>query len=156
MRIKIIITLCLIALAGASSPAGAQSGTGDGLDRMVQQLEQAFPVLEGVVLAVEGDTLTLDLKQGQSVQPGDLLTLIRFGEEIIHPTTQKVVGRQETDLGEIRITEVRKDFSLARLWRWPPTTNRAGATAYGVFSKKCPCWWRPSVPRLQKRLIPKN
>ena len=136
MNLKIITSFCLLVLVGASSTAGAQSDAGKGLDRMVRQLEQAFPVLEGVVLAVEGDILTLDLKQGQPVQPGDLLTLIRFGEKIVHPDTQKVVGRQETDLGEIRVTEVRKDFSLARALELAPGNQpRRGDGVRSVFKK---------------------
>ena len=136
MNLKIITSFCLLVLVGASSTAGAQSDTGKGLDRMVRQLEQAFPVLEGVVLAVEGDILTLDLKQGQPVQPGDLLILIRFGEKIVHPDTQKVVGRQETDLGEIRVTEVRKDFSLARALELAPGNQpRRGDGVRSVFKK---------------------
>ena len=41
--------------------------------------------------------------------------LIRFGEKIVHPTTKEKIGRKETDLGQVEITEVRRDFSLARL-----------------------------------------
>ena len=137
MNLKIIPTvLGLLVLLGALSPAGAQAATGNGLDRMGQQLEQAFPVLEGVVLTVAGDTLTLDLKQGQPVRAGDILTLIRFGEEIIHPVTQQVVGRQETDLGEIRVTEVRKDYSLARALALSPDHQpRRGDGVRSVFKK---------------------
>jgi len=136
MNLKITTSLCLLVLFGASVPAGAQSNAGNGLDRMVRQLEQAFPVLEGVVLAVKGDTLTLDLKQGQPVQPGDLLTLIRFGEKIVHPVTQEVVGRQETDLGEIRVTEVRKDFSRARALELAPgNAPHRGDGVRSVFKK---------------------
>ena len=137
MNLKIIPTvLGLLVLLGALSPAGAQAATGNGLDRMVQQLEQAFPVLEGVVLTVAGDTLTLDLKQGQPVRAGDILTLIRFGEEIIHPVTQQVVGRQETDLGEIRVTEVRKDYSLAQALALSPDHQpRRGDGVRSVFKK---------------------
>ena len=81
---------------------------------MVSQIESLFPPLEGYVIAVEGSGLTLDLKQGMPVEPGDRLKLIRYGRELFHPVTKKKIGRKETDLGEVEVLEVRKDFSRAR------------------------------------------
>jgi len=66
------------------------------------------------VISVDGDILTLDLKQGQAIKTGDRLDVIRYGKDIIHPVTKKKVGRKETDLGSVKITEVRKDFSLGK------------------------------------------
>ncbi len=84
------------------------------LDRIVSQIESLYPPLEGYVIAVEGNGLTLDLKRGMAVKKGDRLKLIRFGRELFHPVTKKKVGRKETDLGEVEILEVRKNFSHAR------------------------------------------
>ena len=84
------------------------------LDRIVSQIESLYPPLEGYVIAVEGNGLTLDLKRGMAVKKGDRLKLIRYGRELFHPVTKKKVGRKETDLGEVEILEVRKDFSHAR------------------------------------------
>ena len=84
------------------------------LDRIVSQIESLYPPLEGYVIAVEGSGLTLDLKLGMPVKKGDHLKLIRYGRDLFHPITKKKVGRKETDLGEVEILEVRKDFSHAR------------------------------------------
>jgi hypothetical protein len=86
-----------------------------GIERMVRQIESLFPVLEGYVLSVKGDRVAVDLKRGQPVRPGQTLKLIRYGADIIHPVTKKIIGREETDLGQIQIKEVRKDYSLARV-----------------------------------------
>lgn len=95
-------------------PGNALAQSSASLDRMVSQIEALFPPLEGYVIAVEGSGLTLDLKQGMPVEPGDRLKLIRYGRELFHPVTKKKVGRKETDLGEVEVLEVRKDFSRAR------------------------------------------
>ncbi|MCH8157250.1 MAG: VCBS repeat-containing protein [Nitrospinae bacterium] len=116
------IAIALLLGAVGAGPAGADNTS---LDRIVTQIESMFPPLEGFVVSVDKHTLILDLKQGQSVKPGDRLKLIRFGEEIIHPVTGKKVGRKETDLGEVEIVEVRRDFSLARLTD-PTVQARAG------------------------------
>jgi hypothetical protein len=95
-------------------PGNTLAQSSASLDRMVNQIESLFPSLEGYVIAVEGSGLTLDLKQGMPVEPGDRLKLIRYGRELFHPVTKKKIGRKETDLGEVEVLEVRKDFSRAR------------------------------------------
>ena len=111
-RISILGFLFIALTLVMSNNVKAQSSAS--LDRMVSQIETLFPPLEGYVIAVEGSGLTLDLKQGMSVEPGDRLKLIRYGRELFHPVTKKKVGRKETDLGEVEVLEVRKDFSRAR------------------------------------------
>jgi hypothetical protein len=95
-------------------PSNVQAQSKASLDRIVSQIESIFPPLEGYVVSVEGSGLTLDLKQGMPVETGDQLKLIRYGRELFHPVTKKKIGRKETDLGEVEILEVRKDFSRAR------------------------------------------
>ena len=112
MRIIFTLLLCLFLFPG-SAPL-AQEGSA-GLDRMLQQIEQKFPYLEGYVVEVQGAQLILDLKLGQDLKPGDALMVLRFGEDIIHPVTKKKLGRRETDLGRAEVVEVRKDYSIARL-----------------------------------------
>jgi hypothetical protein len=112
-RISTIQTLLVSLMLIVPGNALAQSSAS--LDRMVSQIESLFPPLEGYVIAVEGSGLTLDLKQGMPVEPGDRLKLIRYGRELFHPVTKKKVGRKETDLGEVEVLEVRKDFSRARV-----------------------------------------
>ena len=111
-RISILGTALIALTLVISSNVKAQSSAS--LDRMVSQIESMFPPLEGYVIAVEGSGLTLDLKQGMPVEPGDQLKLIRYGRELFHPVTKKKIGRKETDLGEVEVLEVRKDFSRAR------------------------------------------
>ena len=104
------------------------------LDRIVSQIELLYPPLEGYVIAVEGNGLTLDLKRGMAVKKGDRLKLIRYGRELFHPVTKKKVGRKETDLGEVEILEVRKDFSRARSLN-PTALPREGDGVRSPFQK---------------------
>ncbi|MBC8282310.1 MAG: VCBS repeat-containing protein [Nitrospinae bacterium] len=103
--------IAVIFFTGTTSAFAQSDAT---LDRIVSQIESLYPPLEGYVIAVEGNGLTLDLKRGMSVKKGDRLKLIRYGRELFHPVTKKKVGRKETDLGEVEILEVRKNFSNAR------------------------------------------
>ena len=106
----------------------------ESLDRIVSQIDSMFPPLEGVVVSVDQQILTLDLKQGQPLKQGDRLKLIRFGTDIIHPVSKKKIGRKETDLGEVEIIEVRQNFSLAKLMD-PTTLARASDGVRSPFNE---------------------
>ena len=114
-RTSIFIIALALSLLSPVSLFAQQGKSNASLDRLVTQIESMFPPVEGYVLSVDGDVLTLDLKQGQAIRVGDLLDVIRYGKDIIHPVTKKIVGKKETDLGVVEITDVRKDFSLGKL-----------------------------------------
>ena len=105
-----------------------------GVERMVRQVETLFPVLEGYVLSADGNQVVIDIKRGQSVTPGQTLKLIRYGNPITHPVTQKVVGHEETDLGQIKVLEVRKDYSLAQVVT-PGVQAHKGDGVRSIFKK---------------------
>jgi len=130
--LRIFIFTFLLLTITIPSPALALSNTT--LDRIVSQIESLYPPLEGYVIAVEGNGLTLDLKRGMTVKKGDRLKLIRYGRELFHPVTKKKVGRKETDLGEVEVLEVRKDFSNARSLN-PTALPREGDGVRSPFQK---------------------
>lgn len=132
-KFKIRLAALILFLAIAPALARCEESS-PSLDRMINQIESMFPLTEGYVVSVEGPTLFLDLKQGEPLHQGDRLKLIRFGEEMIHPVTGEKVGRKETDLGEVEILEVRKDFSLARATD-PAVQARSGDGVRSPFKK---------------------
>jgi len=127
-KFSLLIALFLMA------PGNALAQSSASLDRLVSQIESMFPPLEGYVIAVEGSGLTLDLKQGMAVEKGDRLKLIRYGRELFHPVTKKKVGQKETDMGEVEVLEVRKDYSLARALN-PTVLPKEGDGVRSAFQK---------------------
>ena len=132
MLLRSFLVLLIAFFMMASGNAWAQSSAS--LDRLVSQIESMFPPLEGYVIAVEGSGLTLDLRQGMAVKKGDRLKLIRYGRELFHPGTKKKVGQKETDLGEVEVLEVRKDYSLARALN-PTVLPKEGDGVRSAFQK---------------------
>ena len=132
MLLRSFLVLLIAFFLMASGNAWAQSSAS--LDRLVSQIESMFPPLEGYVIEVEGSGLTLDLKQGMPVAPGDRLKLIRYGRELFHPVTKKKIGRKETDLGEVEVLEVRKNFSRARALD-PTVLPKEGDGVRSAFQK---------------------
>ena len=82
------VLVCVFWFFGTAPVLGASA---ESLDRIVSQIDSMFPPLEGVVVSVDQQILTLDLKQGQPIKQGDHLKLIRFGQGY-HPP-----GQQEKD-----------------------------------------------------------
>ena len=139
------VLVCVFWFLGTAPVSGAST---ESLDRIVSQIDSMFPPLEGVVVSVDRQILTLDLKQGQPLKQGDRLKLIRFGTDIIHPVSKKKIGRKETDLGEVEVIEVRQNFSLAKLMD-PTNSCKHRATGFAVLSMSLHSWSRPqrSKPR---------
>ena len=118
-----IVGAMFLACILAWGPAYGQSASS--LDRIVDQIDSMFPPVEGVVVSLQGKDVLLDLKQGDPIKPGDKLKLIRFGEEIYHPVTNKKMGRAETEIGWVEIVRVSRNFTLASL-KDPETKAKPG------------------------------
>jgi len=84
-----------------------------GFERLAGELAEVFAPVEGLVVAVEGETLYLDLGEA-GAYPGMELAVFRKGEVFRHPLTDQPLGRHEEALGFARIIEVRERYSLAR------------------------------------------
>ena len=125
----------LLLLSPLILPTRATAGLADQIGatfaRMVDEFLKAFPAVEGLVVAVEGDRLYLDLSEKDRVQEGQEFTVFRKGEVFRHPLTQKPLGRYEELLGYAQVRRVFPTYSEARYIRLNggPGTRGGGAGA---------------------------
>ncbi len=95
------------ALAGVADQVGATFGL------MLQEVVDAFPPVEGLVVAVEGQRIYIDPAAPQGVRPGQEFTIFRKGEVFRHPVTNRPLGRFEEVLGHAQVQRVLPRFSEA-------------------------------------------
>ena len=62
------------------------------INRLTNKIYQDLPLVEGYVIGVNGDHLTLDLGSSKNVKKGMKCIIYREGQDIIHPITKKVWG----------------------------------------------------------------
>jgi hypothetical protein len=111
--------LVALALAAAmlGSPSAVSAGAADQVGAtfglMIQDVVAAFPAVEGMVVAVEGDRIYLDLTGKDGVQPGQEFTIFRKGEVFRHPINGRALGRYEQVLGHAQVQRVLPQFSEA-------------------------------------------
>ena len=118
---RTIAILLLVALtadgarAQSAPPKPPPSGptTSAQMTALIEQLVDLFPILEGDVLEVRDDALTLGAGLKQGARPGLEVEMFRPGREIRHPRTGAVLGRAEEMLGMSRITQAQDGFSTA-------------------------------------------
>lgn len=107
---------CALALLVAAGPA--QAGLADQIGAtfalLVSDFVSAFPPVEGLVVAVEGESLYMDLAEGKGVSPGQEFVVFRKGEVFRHPMTEKPLGRYEDLLGYAQVIRVFPRHSEAR------------------------------------------
>ena len=78
---------------------------------LVEQLLDLFPKVEGEVIEVQGDFLTLGTGLRAGARAGLDVELFREGREIRHPRTGQVLGRAEELLGRTRLIQVQEALS---------------------------------------------
>jgi len=85
----------------------------DATDRLFSQLKDFFAVKEARVLKVAAGNVYLNLGDEDSIVPDMEFEVVRQGEEITDPSTNEVLGKIETQVGEIKIKSVRQKMSIA-------------------------------------------
>jgi len=102
-----------VAVFPASASAGVADQVGATFGLMIQDVVAAFPAVEGLVVAAEGNRIFLDLTEKDGVQPGQEFTVFRKGEVFRHPINGRPLGRYEDVLGHAQIQRVLAQFSEA-------------------------------------------
>ncbi len=85
------------------------------LNQVVNKIASDLPLLSGLIIQSDGETLTFDIGTTRGLKKGMKCVLYREGEEIRHPVTGAVLGKKTTELGIAKVTEVYDSFSTAQL-----------------------------------------
>jgi hypothetical protein len=112
---RLTAAVCLL-LAGAAVPvaeAGLADRIGATFSLMAEEFVKAFEPLQGLVVAVEGEIIYLDLGDQSGVQVGQEFLVYRRGEPFYHAVTRKQLGHYETILGHAQVRRVQAEFSEA-------------------------------------------
>ncbi len=94
------------------SPRTSISDIKSMINRLATKIYQDLPLVEGYVIGVSGDRLTLDIGLSKNVKKGMKCIIYREGNEIIHPITKKVLGKETQELGELKLIEVYPEYSI--------------------------------------------
>ena len=71
--------------------------------------------VQGLVAAVDGSQIILNVGGKAGVKVGDRLSVQRVSQEIKDPATGKVIRRLSSDVGIVRVTDVEDDSSVAEV-----------------------------------------
>jgi LysM repeat protein len=67
------------------------------------------------LLIASGETVFLDIKNLESVQPGDLYSLFDVGDPVTHPLTGRKVGYLVEDIGTVRIVDINEEVATGEI-----------------------------------------
>ena len=109
---KFLIILMILALYFCSGNAFAQENE---LSQKVSELADklAFAV-EGYVVGVTDETVYINLGQASGIVEGIKFEVVRLDKDHPFKMDEKIIGYPETEVGQIEITKVRKEMSLAK------------------------------------------
>ena len=128
---------CIVGLLSIAVFSGSIALAENTLDsaalQLAAKLHRYFPNVKGTVVSVQDEHVFIDLGMEQDIVTGAQLAILQEGEEIVHPTTGKVLGTYQKLLGALQVTEVREQFSVARMiWLETDTEITPGMTVGGI------------------------
>jgi hypothetical protein len=97
--------LALLLFLLLSVPAGAA---------VLDDIKKDFKPISGYVIMPIGDEFLIDLDASKGVGTGDLFSVVKPGERIIHPVTKEVLGTLDQVKGILEVTRVKSGYSYAR------------------------------------------
>jgi hypothetical protein len=112
-RLIVPALVATLLIPSTRAEAGIADQVGATFGLMIQDVVDAFPPVEGMVVAVDGSRVYIDLSDKDKVQPGQEFTVFRKGEVFRHPITGRPLGHYEDVLGHAQIQRVLPQFSEA-------------------------------------------
>ena len=110
---KGVILLVMIGALLYSLPASAQESE---LAKRVAELSDRLAFSsKGQILSVKGDQVYLDMGEQAGIVEGTRFEVVRLGEPLL--VGGKVIGHEETIIGEIDILRVREGIAIAKMIR---------------------------------------
>lgn len=97
------------------------AGVNKGMYDLVKQIGAA--PASGSVIKTEGNRVWMNVGS-DVVKAGEILKVMRRGEELIDPDTGISLGATETEIGQLRVAEVAEKFSIADRVAGGGTINR--------------------------------
>jgi hypothetical protein len=85
-----------------------------------------FKPLAGYVVMKENGEFIIDLDASHGVRLGDIFVVVGPGKDIVHPVTQKVLGKLETVKGILKVIRLADGYSFARVLDDAPATIKRG------------------------------
>ncbi len=98
-----------------AAPAPAPGSTTASIAALADQVASLFPKLDGDVIEVQGQSVTLALGRKDGLVQGIELALYREGRELRHPRTGQVLGRTEQAVGRALVEQVFEAYAIARV-----------------------------------------
>jgi hypothetical protein len=108
-----LLSVLLMLLGPSPARAGVADQVGATFGLMIQDVVEAFPPAEGLVVMAEPDRLFIDLTEKSGVRPGQEYSVFRKGDVFRHPINGRPLGRYEDVLGYAQIVRVHPQYSEA-------------------------------------------
>lgn len=79
------------------------------------RMRPGAPGRDGIVVAVRGETVYVDLGRGDGVAVGQRLRVVRPGAPLVHPVTGETLGTADEPIARLEVTAVAERFAATRV-----------------------------------------
>jgi len=97
-----------------SGSSDAQS-VKNAVENLARKITEDLPLIEGFIIKIDGDNMILDVGRNGGLKKGMKCHVYREGQEIKHPITGEILGKETKILGELLVTEVFDKYSVSKV-----------------------------------------
>jgi curli biogenesis system outer membrane secretion channel CsgG len=90
-----------------------REATDDVARRIIAQMQRV--AWTGLIVSMTGKDVYINAGQDLGIKTGDALMVFRPGAVLRDPTTGEVLGKEETQIGQLFVTQVRERFAIAEV-----------------------------------------
>lgn len=84
-------------------------------ERLYESIRAAFPPMGYIIKAAGDERFVVDLGTELGVADGDVLEVVREGDQLIHPVTGKPMPAEQITIGTLKVTEARNSMAHCKL-----------------------------------------
>ncbi|MDZ7362671.1 MAG: hypothetical protein ONB46_18385 [candidate division KSB1 bacterium] len=117
-------TAAIITAKDAFSNSRSLQNLSQMIAEVAAKIKADLPLLNGYVIGVQGQQLTIDLGMRHGLKKGMKCHIYREGAPIVHPVTNEIIGKSVDHLCEAQVNEVFEAYALAVI-----TKPKSGAPA---------------------------
>jgi len=110
---KILFTLIVLFLIFNLGNVFAQENVSS--QKVSELADKLAFAVEGYVVGVSGETVYINLGQASGIVEGIKFEVVRLDKDRPFKMGEKIIGYPEAEVGQIEITKVRKEMSLAKI-----------------------------------------
>lgn len=115
---------------------GSSSASTESLSNLKVELLSYFPIVNGKVIKIEQDHITLDKGIKDGLKKGQRINLYEESVPLLHPVTGQIIGKSEKNIGTAEIISTEMNIAMAKVLDSQLSSKKTGELLFKIPKSK--------------------